>query len=284
MTKSVQKKTATPKSAGSKVAKDSARVTAANDQAQEAKKSKKLRTAIVLIVGLVGVVGLFALNAGSIAKITVEKIASRTLGVPVSIGGLEINLQEQQINVTSIKISNPPGYQGDKAMTIESVSIAADTISQDMLVLEKVQVSGTGIYLEVLPDRTNLIEIHGNLDKKASAREQAERPVKVMVRTLVIDDAVLYPAVTLAGGTLQPTTLPDIRINNIGSDSGGMLASEAMGVVAERVIIVAMRAAAEQRFLRGMDDASLQRIESALGLSSGLFKNLGSKVKGMFGN
>ncbi|MCB9990253.1 MAG: hypothetical protein H6867_02600 [Rhodospirillales bacterium] len=274
-----------PKKASSKKAPAAKKGKA--DAAPE-KKNTKLRTVIVLVFGVIVMAGLLVMNAGNLAKIAVEKIGSDTLGTKVAIETLDVKLQEREVDVTGIGVDNPAGYRAPQAFKIEKVKIAADQIGQELLVFDEIVVSGTTINLEVKENKTNLTELHGKMDSGASTRKTAaEAPVKVIIRKLVIENATLVPAATLGEREMQPVTLPTVRILGIGESSGGMTASEAMTLITDRVITVAMRSAVEAQYLQGMDTESLKKIQGALDLPTGLIdqvKGLGDKVmKDLFG-
>lgn len=261
------------------MAKTAAKKTAKKKTAAKAEETKKNKTMIAGIVSVVVIIGvvLLVMNAGGMAKRAIEKVASHTLGVPVHIASLDISLQEKQVVVGGLKISNPEGYKNAHALTIETIDIAASDITKELLSFNNIIVSGTDLYLEVTENGTNFTDLRKKVDTKASAEEKAAGdPAKVIIDLLRIENARVHPSVTLAGGDMQTMTLRDIELRNIGRKSNGVLASEAIGEVLDEVVQVATEASMEQGFLKGLSSESMED----LGLSSGLF----DKVRGIFGN
>ncbi len=252
-----------------------------------AKPNTKARTAAVLAVGMIVVVAVFALNASGLAKMAVEKIASQALGVKVSLASLDISLQDRQVDAGGITVANPQGFKSANAVQIGDVHIAADEISETRLVFNQIRVSGTVVNLEVSENKTNLIELHKNLNARAGNKAAGDgaEPLKVIIRELVIEGATLNPAVTLAGAPMQPVIMPDIRMSGIGEQEGGVLPGQVMTMVTDRVVVMAMRTAVQNRYLQGMDQESLEQIQKALGLPSGIMdqvRDFGDKVRGFF--
>lgn len=258
-----------------------------NKKAEPGKKSKLPLfgglTAVVIMIGVV-----IALNFSSVAKAAIERVAGNTLGVPVSIGALDINVQNKTVTVGGLRIGNPDGFFKPHALTFDTIHVRAETLSGDLLVFSEILVTGTNINLEVNESTTNLHAIRASVDRKVAAKAPSDKPMpKVVIRNLRFEKALLNPTVTLAGGDMQSVVMPDITMHGIGERENGVLVSEAMVQVLNQVIQVASRAAAKSGFLDGL---AADRLE-ALGISSSLVDKLKGDVgkalggvKGLFGN
>lgn len=250
-------------------------------------KNPKLAVALVLVVAaIIGAVAL-VMNVGSLAKMTAEKVVSATLGAPVTIASLDISLQDKQIRAGGVKIGNPAGYSQSYAATADEIIIAAERISQELLVFTDIKVTGTTLNMEVSEQGSNFTALREHARQYAAAQEQAGQQggALVIIRSLTVEKATLNPGVILTGTAPQPVTLPDIRIRGIGEQSNGVPPGTAIAEIANYVVRVAVITALEQGFLRGMPPETLRSIQQQLGIPPGFMdqvRDLGDKVKEMF--
>ena len=258
------------------------------------KKSALLPSLLAGVVGLIviGAVVLY-LNLGNVAKALTEKIGSETLGVKVSLAAMDISLQDKKVEVKGLKIANPPGYKKAQSMSVDLIRVVGESFSKELLIFDEITVSGTTINMEVAEEGTNLSDLKKNIKPKASAEEKTEsgEPIKVIIRKLTIDDATLNPAVMLISQEMSPVTMPDIILTGIGQKTNGVLISEAVAQVLDRVTKTATKAASQQGMLQGMDDAALQEIGAQMDMGKSLLDNakkdvegLTEGIKGLFGN
>ena len=258
------------------------------------KKSALLPSLLAGVIGLVaiGAVVLY-LNLGNVAKALTEKIGTETLGVKVSVSSMDISLQDKKVEVKGLKIGNPPGYKNADSLSVDLIRVVGESFSKDLLVFDEITVSGTKVNMEVEKNGTNLSDLKKNIKPKASADEKTEtgKPIKVIVRKLTIDDATLNPAVMLISQEMKPVTMPDIVLTGIGQKTNGVLISEAVAQVLDKVTKVATQAASQQGMLQGMDDAALKEIGTQMDMGKSLLDNakkdmdgLKDGLKGLFGN
>ncbi len=258
------------------------------------KKSSLLLSLLAGVVGLFVIGGvLLYLNLGSVAKALSEKIGSETLGVKVSMAAMDISLQDKKVEVKGLKIGNPPGYKNAESMSVDLIRVVGESFSKELLVFDEITVSGTTINMEVVEKGTNLSDLKKNIKPKASAEEKTEagEPIKVIIRKLTIDDATLNPAVMIISQDMKPVTMPDIILTGIGQKTNGVLISEAVAQVLDKVTKTATQAASQQGMLQGMDDAALKEIGAQMDMGKSLLDNakkdldgLKDGLKGLFGN
>lgn len=252
--------------------------------------SKSILTisSVVLILLFAGGVYLF-LNFGSVAKTVSERVASQALGVPVSIGSVEVSFQDKAVTVSRVAVSNPPGYQGKHAATIETIFLKAHTLSQALLNFQDITVRGADVYLEVKPDATNLSDIKKNVNTKAAAGDKAAEQIKVIIEQMRIESLHVNPRVLLVGAPdIKPVTVPDIVLRNIGKRENGVLAREAIAQIWGRISQDVSRAANQAGFYEGispdaLEDLGVGQIESLKQQIKEDMEELGSGLKKLFG-
>ncbi len=224
---------------------------------------------ILLIVGA----GFIYVNMGSIAKQLTEKVASEALGVPVTIGDMVITLEEKKVVVTNIKIANPPGYKKSHAITVDSVTVAGESFSKQLLTFARVAVDGTNVNVEVTGKGTNLGDLKKNVDaKKGSSKPKAsssqssdgahgkDEQIKVIVKKFALTKAQLNPSVTLIDKDLAYVTVPDIHLTNIGKKENGVVAQEAVAQIMDAVLERFNESANGAGFLEGLSLEMLNEI------------------------
>lgn len=224
----------------------------------------------LIIVGA----GFIYMNMGSIAKQITEKVASDALGVPVTIGAMDIILEEKKVSVKDIRIANPSGYKKSHAITVDSVTVAGESFSKQLLTFARVEVDGTNVNVEVTGKGTNLGDLKKNVDKKASTsktvkKETAsdnkksshkEEDIKVIVKKFSLTKAQLNPSVTLIDRDLAYITVPDIHLTNIGKKENGIVAQEAVAQIMDAVLERFNESANGAGFLEGLSLEMLNEI------------------------
>lgn len=252
----------------------------AEEQKKKCCTTKKI--ALVAILVLLGAGAFIYMNMGSIAKTIAEKVGSETLDVKVSISSIDINLSDKSVLVSGLSIANPSEFKKPHAMKVESIRIAMDSFSKELLVFNDVSVKGSELFLEVTPKGTNLSALKKNIDqgKKAPKEEKessSKAPApKVVLKHFLLANAQLHPSQTLISGTdMKDVTLPDIKLTGIGVKQNGVLAREAIGQIWDAISKAALKASSSAGLLEGMSADSLKDLSSTMGVS-----NLGGSTSG----
>lgn len=210
----------------------------------------------------------FYMNMDVLAKSYAEKAASEALGVSVTIGEINIRVNEVAATVKDVKIANPPGFQKPHAIIIQAIDVKGESFTEELLTFSKVSVQGTSVNLEVNSESgVNL----GAIKKSAEARTQSsnsstsevsqEKEIKVIVKEMSLTTAQLKPSVTLLGGAdLAVIKVPDIHIKGIGEAENGVVAEEAIAQIMAAVLEDFNEAANGAGFLEGLSLDALKEI------------------------
>lgn len=205
--------------------------------------AKPLITIASLMIAAIFGGGVYLMmNMDSLAKNLTEKIASDALGVAVNVGTMDINLQERSVSVGGLTIANPEGFEKPHALSISTINVALDSISQKLIHFKNIDVKGTNVFLEVQPNGTNLLAIHKGMTKKSADKKQNTKEkktteqspanaknIKVIIDQFAFASAQLDPTITLVSTQdLQPIEVPAITLSNIGTKENGVLAHEAI--------------------------------------------------------
>lgn len=202
------------------------------------------------------------LHLGSIAQQVAQRLASETLGVTVTIGKLDVSLQERRAVAYNLKIGNPPGYSGKDAMSVGRITIALGDVSKELITFKDIDVDHTAINLEVRPEGTNLGTIKSMIKTAPHQEPPADvKPLRVILDRTALTSAQLIPTVTLVGDeALSSVTIPDIVLSGIGQKENGVLAREAIAQVWNGIMRHVEKAASEAGFYEGLSPEALEKI------------------------
>jgi hypothetical protein len=206
------------------------------------KSAKKIITyAVVLIVVilLVLIVGFSLFGAGMI-KTAVEKAASSTLGVPVTVKSIDLSILSGKVGIKGLVVKNPPGYAnetllelGDGVVNLDIGSLMGDTIKIQIVKLEN-----TKLTIEQKGLTNNLNEILDKLPKGEKAATKTEKPGKnLTVTKLEINKTNVNVKLLPVPGKSDTVNLnlDPIVMENLGSDSKlsvAKLVAKVMGALA----------------------------------------------------
>lgn len=157
------------------------------------------------------------------AKEKLIRVASQTLGVPVTVGDLAIDVGEKKVNLTQVNIANPDGYDGAYVLQAPRIEIAFDRDPEDVLVLKQVTVTAPAVKLEEKSGVTNMAAIGNHIESVPPVQNQTE--TRIIVDSLGMVDVRLEIA---GSGDVEALIVPDILMTSIGNEEEGLTASEAI--------------------------------------------------------
>ena len=236
-------------------------------------KTGILAAGVLLAVVIAAALYYFVLAGGGL-KGDIERVASATLGTPVTIGKLSVDRGTGTYIADMVAIANPPGFGNRSAITIKQVRVITRTGAPGMVAIAEANFTGTEVFLEVQPQATNLSTLRRNVNRAASVNELAapKQPWKTTVNRAEMADARLLPAATLQPAEAQVVTLPDIVLRGLGDKTQGVLLSEALGQGFEHLLRVASQAAGQAGFFGGMQPEALKAMQEQLGLTQGILE------------
>ncbi len=231
----------------------------------------------VVLLFVAGGVYLY-MNINTFAKQFVEQVATDALGVPVRIAEMDITFEEKKVVVHGIQISNPPGYKKPHAIKVNTVTIAAETLSEELLTFARVDVDGTNVNIEVGQNGTNLGDIKKGIDTKqvnesktgvsssvpsvhsdGAALSHDAQP-KVIIKKFSLTKAQINPSVTLIDKDLAYIVAPDLHLKGIGQKENGIAANEAVVQIVEQLLQHFNKSANKAGFLKGLSLDALNDI------------------------
>ncbi|MDH5722473.1 MAG: hypothetical protein OEY94_04015 [Alphaproteobacteria bacterium] len=224
-------------------------------------KASLLLCSVIVFLFIGGAIYLYV-NMNSLLADLIEDVGSDALGVEVTVGDVDVIIEDKKITVSDIRVGNPKGYKRAEAIKIGSIVIAAESLASDLLVFDRVEVNGTSVNLEVKQGGTNLGDIKKYIEQNTpqSSQPTSQTDVKVIVRNVHVRKAQLNPSVMLLDKDLAYVNVPDIHVRGVGERENGVVAQEAVEQVLAAVIVELNKAASHAGFLEGLSLDALNEI------------------------
>ncbi len=226
--------------------------------------------AAILVVIAAGLVYVYT-QLDTIVAGLIEDQGSAATGTPVRVSGVSIDLGEARAEIAGLSVGNPAGYSGN-ALSLGRFLVRIDpaTVTEDVIVLKEVTVSGATVNLIQRATGSNLRELMQNLESAGGLQQPAadEGPGrKLVIERFVLEDA--SASVSLPDLDEQRSVdIPRIQLTDIGRAAGGATGTEVARQVLEPVIERVLQSAATE----SVKDRAREKLDQ---LKEGLMDRLG---------
>lgn len=242
---------------------------------------KKIIIALAVFF-VIGGIGVFLLvgNLDKIIKGALEGVGTELLGVPVTVGAVDLELKSGAGQITGLTVANPPGYKAANGLTLDMVRLGINlgTLGKQPIVIEELNIKSPVVDLEVKEDgSSNLQTLLNNIkqnsakaDQKA-AEEQPKsdgvaegEPIRMRFSKLVITGVTVNAVVP--GQEPQQIVIPDTVLENVGGETG-FTPAEVGGLILGNIIAQSLEKALEKKLT--------EKLEAT---AKGLFDDLKKKL------
>jgi hypothetical protein len=242
---------------------------------------KKIIIALVVLLVLAGI-GVFLLvgNLDKIMKGALEGVGTELLGVPVTVGAVDIELKSGSGQITGLTVANPPGYQDANGFKMDMIRLGINlgSLGKQPIVIDELSIKSPVVELEVKEDgSSNLQTLLNNIkqnsakaDQKAAEEQpQSEgvdegEPIRMRFNKLAITGVTVNAVVP--GQEPQQLLIPDTLLENVGGETG-ITPAELGGLILGNIITQSLEAALEKKLTEKVEEAA-----------KGLFDNLKNKL------
>jgi hypothetical protein len=232
-------------------------------------------------LGLLVVVGVLyvgvAFFLGSIAKGAVNRLGPKVTQSNVVLESATISPLSGVGTLNGFTVGNPQGWSSTPAFHLGRVHIDLDpkSVFSDVIVINELTIDQPEFNYETRLVSSNIGDLLANIEKfTGSGEKEAAKtegpPKKFIVKKLRFTDGKATVGVGVAA---LPVPLPEIKLDNIGMQEGGLTGAQLSAVVLRDVLRTIVKAATEARGLTGAD--SLEKTKEAA-------KQLGDSVKDLF--
>jgi hypothetical protein len=266
----------------------------------KAKKILKYVIGSILIILLVLVLGFYLFGERLIAT-AVEKEASSTLGVPVTVKSISLSLLQGKVGIKGLVVKNPPGYANDTLLELGEavVNLNIGSLMSNPVKIQLIKLDGTKLTIEQKGLSNNLKEILDKLPKeeKAAAPKPAEKGKDLHINRLEITNTNVKVKLLPVPGKSDTVSLKidPIVMENLGSDQKlriGTLVAKIMGAMATGIAKQGVGLLPDD-MVKGigstlgktaeMGKAAAQQGEKALEQTTGAGKDVVQGLKGLLG-
>jgi hypothetical protein len=177
-----------------------------------------------LVILLIVLVAAFFLVGTSLIKSGVEKAASSTLGVPVTIKSIDLSILSGRVNIKGLVVKNPPGYVNETLLELGEGTVNLDigSLMSDTVKIQLIKLDGTKLTMEQKGLSNNLKEILDNLpkgEKKAEPKPE-EKGKNLHINRLEITSTNVRVKLLPVPGKSDTVSLKldPIIMDNLGTD------------------------------------------------------------------
>ncbi|MCX8045044.1 MAG: AsmA family protein [Desulfobacterota bacterium] len=179
------------------------------------------------------------LSLGSIIRHALTSYATTMLGTSVKIGACAVSLFTGEIRLCDIAIENPEGFSTQEAIRIATLTVRYNPLSllRDTTVITSLTIQKPDIRYERNSETDNIRALLGAIEqrrrKHAPARQEkgllanqgSRDKKKFLLRELVVASGNMTLSIPMVSGKTLSFPLPPLRLNNLGSDTGGATAA-----------------------------------------------------------
>ena len=247
---------------------------------------KKILISLVGLILLLAIGGLayLYLSLNSLVKKAVETVGPAITRTDVTLASANLSPFTGSGKLSGFVVGNPKGYSTPYALRLGSIAVAIDkeTILKDPIVVNSIEIRDPQLSLIGTPGGTNLQEIMRNIKSYGSSKEDApaSSPAggkksaarKFIVKNVVISGSKLDVSLSAFGQSVnQALVLPEIRLQNLGSEGQGLTASQ----LSEQILTPLINAGIDE----GIKAASKQGL---IQLQQNGSQQIGNFLKGLF--
>ncbi|TYO99875.1 AsmA-like protein [Geothermobacter ehrlichii] len=213
-----------------------------------------VKVVVVLVIILAAVVAGSLFYVDSIARRAIEYGGSEALGVPTTLERIDISLLGGKIELSNLKIANPPGFQSDRFLSLGSgqVAVSLGSLMKDTVIVPAVRLAGIRIDLEQSGKKNNvqplLARTRGAAGRGGAAAETGDGGTgrKFVIEHFAIEDVVVSARLGLLGGSSRVRlVLPKIELRDLGRKQGGMTLPELIRTVVQTLLDAAASSSAD---------------------------------------
>lgn len=211
---------------------------------------------VILIAG--GGILLAAIGAGvwlyssldSLLKSAIETYGPQITGVSVTVGSVSLSPTSGHGTIKNLRLGNPPGYKTRHSIAVGEITVRLDpaSLASNPVLIREILVSGVDVSYEKIGNTTNLDAIQRNVDaymrKSGGGKASAGGPEKKMIiDSLMIRSTRVSLTAGLTAGSTFTTSIPDVRLRDIGKRTNGATAGEVTRQVMNALVAAVTRAA-----------------------------------------
>jgi uncharacterized protein involved in outer membrane biogenesis len=247
---------------------------------------RPMRRVVLVLVSLLVVAGVIAtLSLDGILKRTVEKESSSSLKLSTILDRAHLSLFGGTVHLNRLAISSPQGFSAPHMLELAEGDLAVryGQLRQDPIHVQSLTLRQPRLVIE---QSNGAVNFKAAMDRMPPSHSSAEKPVKLVIDDLKIENAqvVIHPGLP---GVRQEITVPvpSIALKNVGSGRGSQNGAAIKDVA--MVVMTALAGAAAQSGslppeLKAVLQLNVAQVAGKLGAEAQ--KQIAAAIPGELGN
>jgi len=225
-------------------------------------------------------------SLNDLVKTAIEYYGSEATQTTVSVGKVDIKLDDGAGSIDDLNVGNPLGFKERNIFKLSNISVALDTetLLENPVVIKELTVRAPTVFYEINGDGVSNVDILKKNLGSGGGEESAGggEPFKMIIKKLVVDNGRASVRIAALGDKEQSVKLPTITLTDVGKKSGGATAAEVAQLLSSEIVKNTNKSVASlgvDKYL-GKSADMLKQGASGLGEAAG---KAGSAVKGILG-
>ncbi|MFQ5844260.1 MAG: hypothetical protein ACE5JG_04650 [Planctomycetota bacterium] len=178
-----------------------------------------------------------------IAEAAIERGGEAALGVETSLDAADVGVFGGRLALRGLRVANPEGFRTEHLLALRegSVAVSLGSLLGDRVEVPHLTLAGVSLILERHRGRSNYRVVLRHV-RRFEGEEEPEEGRRFIIREVVVRDVTVTADLLPVGGSLTRVklTIPEIRLHNVGSDSGGVLLAELMARLLKSILVSAL--------------------------------------------
>ncbi len=210
--------------------------------------SRKVKLILVLAIILCSVV-IAALSLhlwlGAVISTTINQIGPAITGTSTAVKKVDISLLKGTVTVHELVIGNPEGFQAPHAFSVSLIRVGVDwwSLLSDPIVITDITIADPDVIYEGVLSKSNHSVLLENIKSNTSSTSTADAAHDATLSKQEKGRNIRVNHFALMGGRLRlqiggqslTAPLPGIELRDIGKESGGVKATEAVETIASAI-------------------------------------------------
>jgi hypothetical protein len=235
---------------------------------------------IILVLALAGGLWWIFHSLDALVASAIRTFGPEITGVSIHLDRVKIRTRDGRAELHGLVIGNPEGFATDHALSLGEISMTFDlaSLTKGVIVIKQISIVKPDVTYELTAEGSNLGVIQRNVDRYVgqhrtgtAAHADREPAKKLVIEDLTIKNATATVTATVMKRPPVSVPLPDLHLRDIGTQSGGATAGEAVKQVLAALTQSVTRTIAS-RNLGGLIDSLKTDPGSAVDTLKGLFR------------
>jgi uncharacterized protein involved in outer membrane biogenesis len=231
-------------------------------------------SALVLLIGIAMSLVLWS-SLDSIVKAAIEKIGSEVTGTSVQVSEVSISPTSGEGILRGLRVTNPGGFDDGHAFQFEEINMVLDitSIASDPVIIKEIVVQNPVISYQLGAKGSNVGQLQDNAEGYAGESESTSSGPNILIQNLYFRGGEVSVTSPLLGGRQVTTSLPDLHMQNIGSEDDGVNPA----IMAKQIV-----SALSKQVAGSVSKLDLGGMADDLKLDSDEVKEAADALKGLF--